>query len=204
MTKAAKLLGRTAGAILLGAVLLASGGCANTNNRDDDTRGASLLILESLVGEDSAFILSDVCVHLENTTYCSVVSDNAEATFRNELLNPDGDGSFYQDISMYRARVTYTRSDGRNVEGVDVPYHFDTVLSGIVDVDGTATIAFIIVRHQAKLESPLVELEGALGDEGILSTNTRCDFYGRDVAGNEHHVYGWIDVEFADFADDEA
>lgn len=202
MLTTAKLFGRAAGAVLLGAVLLASGGCANTNNRDDDTRGASLLILETITGEDSDFILSDVCVHNEGSPYCSVFNDNAEAEFRNEFLNPDGSGSFYQDISLYRVRVTYTRADGRNVEGVDVPFTFDSVISGIVPVSGTGSVAFIIVRHQAKRESPLIELEGARGDEGIISTITRCDFYGRDIAGNEHHVFGWIDIEFADFADE--
>jgi hypothetical protein len=202
MAKMAKLTGKAAFAVLLGGMLIGMGGCANTNNRDEDTRGASLLFLEDITGaDDEAFILSDVCVIPDESIFCSVVNDSALATLRNEPLNPEGETSYYQDIVIYRTRVTFTRSDGRNTQGVDVPWAFDSVTSATVPVGEAGDVAFIIVRHTAKDESPLVELRG-LGDEDVISTNARCDFWGRDIAGNEHHVFGWIDVEFADFADD--
>jgi hypothetical protein len=203
MAKMAKLTGKAAFAVLLGGMLIGMGGCANTNNRDEDTRGASLLFLQDITGgeNDEAFVLSDVCIIPDESIFCSVVNDNATATLRNEPLNPEGETSYYQDIVIYRTRVTFTRSDGRNTQGVDVPWAFDSVTSATIPVNGDGEVAFIIVRHTAKSESPLVELRG-LGDEFVLSTNARCDFWGRDIAGNEHHVFGWIDVEFADFADE--
>jgi hypothetical protein len=196
----ARIASKISLAVLLAGLLVGSGGCANTNNRDEDTRGASLLILDSLEGDNGTFILSDVC--LGTAPFCAVINDNASGSFRNEILNPDvpptGGSAYWQDITLYRYHVTYTRSDGNNVEGVDVPYGFDSVMNFTIPGGGSDSVGFIIVRHAAKEERPLVDLAG-LGDEEILSTNTRVDFWGRDIAGNEHQVFGWIDIEFADF-----
>ena len=64
-----------------------------------------------------------------------------------------------------------------------------------------ATVAFELVRHQAKLEPPLKNLVG-LGGQGFISTIAEITFYGRDQNGNEVSVTGWIDVQFGDFADE--
>ena len=211
MTTKAKIVGQAPTAmlvVLVAALVLGTIGCANTNNRDEDTRGASLLILDKLTasagtvdgnaGTESDVLFSDVLTcNEQDPPVCVIAPDTGFGSFRNELLNPAGEGSFYQDINLYRYRVTYTRSDGRNTEGIDVPYHFDSVMSGTVPV-GNAKHAFLIVRHVAKVERPLVDLLG-IGDEDVISTNTRVDFWGRDIAGNEHHVYGWIDIEFGDY-----
>lgn len=209
MTTMASTPSRTLLVLMLAGLLVGIGGCANTNNRDEDTRGSSLLILDSLTGqpggdnlEEGTVLFSDVLTCDEDHTECSIYNDNGIPTFRNEPLDPLATGSetsFYQDIQMYRYRVTYTRSDGRNTEGVDVPYHFDGVMDGTVDVGtGGVEIPFVIVRHVAKQERPLIDLLG-VGDESFIYTNTRVDFWGRDIAGNEHHVFGWIDIQFSDF-----
>jgi hypothetical protein len=41
-------------------------------------------------------------------------------------------------ITINRYRVRFTRSDGRNKEGVDVPYGFDGAVTATVSGDGTA------------------------------------------------------------------
>lgn len=205
MSRKARIASQLSLAVLLAGLLIGTGGCANTNNRDEDTRGASLLILDALVAgnsdeqqQGSPVVFSDVCDGAY--PFCSIINDNAVATFRNVLLNPTGDGSFYQDITLYRYHVGYTRSDGNNVEGVDVPFSFDSVLNETVSLNEEQDIGIIVVRHTAKMERPLVDLQGA-GDEAVLSSNTRVDFWGRDVAGNEHQVHGWIDIEFADYGE---
>lgn len=206
MPRMARTASQASLAVLLAGLLVGTGGCANTNNRDEDTRGASLLLLDQLVsaGPESDFggtaVFSDVCDDEDNPGFCGIINDNAEATFRNVLLDPNGDGSFYQDITLYRYHVQYHRSDGQNIEGIDVPFAFDGVMTDTVEVGGSASIPFIIVRHVAKIERPLVDLVG-VGDDIILSTITRVDFYGRDIAGNGHQVHGWIDIEFGDYAE---
>ena len=186
--------------VFLCGLLLVTGGCANTNNRDDDTRGASLLILDSMVGEDGeAFIFSDVCDTLTPSGQCGVFNDSASASFRNEALAPGNTIGVYQDIQLYRYQVSYTRSDGNNTQGIHVPFAFDAVMSSTVQAGGNLETGFVIVRHVAKTERPLVDLVGVIGEQHI-DTNTRVDFWGRDVAGNEHHVFGWIHITFGDFA----
>jgi hypothetical protein len=213
--KESLLVGRAVPRVALGmalvGLLVGAGGCANTNNRDEDTRGASLLILETFTTEsgghdesfDGAFLLSDVefCEDVDGILVCSVYNDNGIARFRNEPLAPGAVTSFYQDITLTRYRVTYTRSDGFNTPGVDVPYTFDSVLQSTVLVNSTADVPFILVRHAAKEERPLIDLRG-IGDEFVISTNTRVDFWGADLAGNNHSVHGWIDIEFADYGDE--
>lgn len=211
MFRKARIASQTSLALLLAGLLIGTGGCANTNNRDEDTRGASLLVLDSIESgtsdendEGSAFIFSDVCDDENAPGFCSYVNDNGVGNFRNLPLNtdPNASSSYYQDITLYRYHVQYTRSDGQNIEGIDVPFAFDSVMTATVQVSGQLDVGFIIVRHSAKIERPLVDLRG-LGDEDVLSTNTRVDFYGRDLAGNEHQVHGWVDIEFADFGEEQ-
>jgi hypothetical protein len=102
-------------------------------------------------------------------------------------------------ITVTRYHVSYRRSDGRSTPGVDVPFPFDG--AGTVTVsDKDASMAFVLVRVQAKLESPLKNLrEGG----GALAISTIADvtFYGRDQAGNEVTTSASISVNFADWAD---
>jgi hypothetical protein len=101
-------------------------------------------------------------------------------------------------ITVNRYRVVYTRADGRNTPGVDVPYPFDGAIT--VTVSGTATAGFTLVRHQAKVEAPL----GALATNFVIvSTIADVTFYGQDQTGRAVSVTGRISVNFANFADPE-
>jgi hypothetical protein len=83
------------------------------------------------------------------------------------------------------------------VQGVDVPYAFDSGVT--VTVDGAATVPFTLVRAQAKHEAPLKALAGHGGAQHI-NTVARVTFYGRDQSGREVSVTGNIEVSFADWA----
>jgi hypothetical protein len=102
-------------------------------------------------------------------------------------------------ITVNRYHVEYRRADGRNQPGVDVPYAFDGAASGTVK-ESAATLVFTLVRIQAKLESPLINLQGH-GGALAISTIADVTFYGKDQAGNEVAVTGSISVNFADWAD---
>jgi hypothetical protein len=102
-------------------------------------------------------------------------------------------------ITVTRYHVDYRRADGRNTPGVDVPYGFDGATTGTIS-ESDATLTFVLVRVQAKLESPLVNLAG-LGGAQAIATLADVTFYGRDQAGNDVKVTGSINVTFADFSD---
>jgi hypothetical protein len=99
-------------------------------------------------------------------------------------------------ITVVRYRVSYTRTDGRNTQGVDVPYTFDGAITATVS--GTTSVGFTIVRHQAKDEAPLK----ALAVNGlVISTIAEVTFYGHDQTGREVSAVGQISISFANFGD---
>jgi hypothetical protein len=106
--------------------------------------------------------------------------------------------SALNSVTVNRYRVTYTRTDGRNREGTDVPYAFDSALTFTVPNDGTAKAGFQIVRNTAKWEAPLRAL--AFNDD-FIHTIAEVTFYGRDQAGNEVIASGRIGIDFANWAD---
>jgi len=100
-------------------------------------------------------------------------------------------------ITLDRYHVRYIRADGRNVQGVDVPYAFDggmTLTVGTSEVSGV----FTIVRNIAKDEAPLK----ALTVNGvIISTIAEVTFYGHDQTGRELSAVATISVDFGNFGD---
>jgi hypothetical protein len=101
-------------------------------------------------------------------------------------------------ITITRYRVRYTRADGRNTPGVDVPYGFDGAFTGTVGA-GEFTAGFELVRHVAKEESPLQAL--ARNRAVIISTIAEITFYGHDQTGRDVSVTGQLLVSFGDFGD---
>jgi hypothetical protein len=101
-------------------------------------------------------------------------------------------------VTITRYHVRYVRSDGRNVQGTDVPYEYDGAVTFTVPADGSATAGFTIVRSQAKREAPLAPL---VNNDTIISTIAYVTFYGHDQTGNEVSVTGTIDVTFGNFGD---
>jgi hypothetical protein len=103
-------------------------------------------------------------------------------------------------VTFNRYRVSYRRTDGRAVPGVDVPYGFDSAATFTVSGEDSSAVAFDIVRVAAKSEAPL----RALATNGnIISTLADVTFYGRDLAGNEIAATGTVGVSFGNFADPE-
>ena len=80
----------------------------------------------------------------------------------------------------------YRRADGRNIQGVDVPYEFDGAATGTVPATGTVTLGFQLVRHTAKEESPLVQLKT---NRVIITTIADVTLYGRDQGRQRHQCH---------------
>jgi hypothetical protein len=114
-------------------------------------------------------------------------------------------------ITFTRYHVTYIRADGRNVPGVDVPYAFDGGMTATVAGTTASTVDLVIVRVQAKDESPLRALAATRDETGqivgptggaiAISTIAEITFDGADQAGRTVTATARISVNFADWAD---
>lgn len=190
---------------VLGLAALSGPACGSLT---ESGRAASYLIIESLQAargsapdELSSVLQSDVL------TKGSIYEDPGQVTFRLALKDPGGatspltpSSANYITVTHYRVR--YLRTDGRNTEGVDVPYAIEGGMTVTV-VTGTVSASFVLVRAQAKLEPPLRALTG-VGGAIVLSTTAEVTFYGHDQAGTPVSVTGYITVNFSDWADPES
>ncbi len=100
-------------------------------------------------------------------------------------------------IQSYEVR--YTRTDGRGVEGVDVPYRITGNLSFAEDVktSGTDSLPIEVVRYQAKSEPPL----STIFQTAVLTVEAQITLYGQTVAGQRVSATGAVQINFAEFAD---
>ncbi len=203
---------RSAVALLAAAVCgLSLPSCADASRTGS---GPAYLIIENVTasagaaGTFTTSLRSDVQVLVDVTSGGTTVqqptifNDIGRAGLRAEMknsLSPTAPTAL-NSVTITRYRVRYRRSDGRNTEGVDIPYGFDGATTVTIPIGSTINVDFDLVRHQAKLERPLITLVGARGLV-FLSTVAEVTFYGRDQAGNEISITGAIDVQFGDFGD---
>jgi hypothetical protein len=168
--------------------------------------GAGFLIINSLLAARGAEKAGD----FDNTLESDVVTKNAvwedlgKVTLSLAAKDVTGALSSNNFVTINRYRVVYRRTDGRNQQGVDVPYAFDGAVTFTVTDSGPVSASFVLVRMQAKLEPPLITLTNTpvmLGGAGPISTLADVTFYGRDQTGHEMNVTGTISVLFADWLD---
>jgi len=178
------------------------------NPIENDTRSASLLYVEEITGTDIEenevnYVQSDVAVESGGSGQVSVVADLVSATLGVKTIDPEPyyGTSQYNNVILTRYVVTYTRTDGNNTEGVDVPYSFEGSLSSEISVGSTQTFTLVIVRAAAKLEPPLIDLRDASGDV-VLTVNAKIDFYGHDLANRTVSATGYITIYFANYIND--
>ncbi|MEX1130231.1 MAG: hypothetical protein WD227_03310 [Vicinamibacterales bacterium] len=173
---------------VLGLLILASVSCGDMARQGT---GSSYLVITSLRGATGDDLRSDVI------TNGTIFADSASVAFSLVLKDPGGPPlSPANHITVNRYRVKFIRSDGRNTEGVDVPYAFDGAFT--ITVPGASSANFTLVRAQAKAEAPLGALVNNLL---VISTIAQITFYGHDQTGREVLVTGQIGVHFADWAD---
>lgn len=200
---------RTISRILTAAAVAAA--TASCGNVVRDGRAPVFLVLDFLGTAGGANTLSsDVIVLVTTPAPCTVdipcptiVTDIGSAKLR---LSPKDIGpagaatapSSNNEVTINRVHVKYTRADGRNVQGVDVPYEFDGAATVTVPATGQAPLTFVLVRSQAKQESPLVQLEN---NGTVITTIADVTFYGRDQVGNDISVTGSMQIDFANFGD---
>jgi hypothetical protein len=196
---------------------MVAAGTAGCGQQNTEGRSPSYLVIESLQAASGAkpttysgTLDSDV-ITLVSTTVGSqdvlaptVYEDLGQVKLRMALKDVGSATSVTAPtatnlITVTRYHVDFKRSDGRNTQGVDVPYSFDGAATGTFGTDG-GLLSFALVRAQAKLEAPLKALQGG-GGAIVISTIAEITFYGTDQNGNSVSVTGSISVNFADWGD---
>ncbi len=177
------------------------------NPVENDSKSPSMIVIESIRGTDiegneADYLQSDV-VKVDATTQAqSIHADPALASLRAATLDPKpvSGVSQWSDIMLTRYVVSYSRADGKNVPGTDVPYPFEGSLSFLLKNSVTTDVGFIAVREVAKAEPPLVNLV-ANRAEGVIQCRAQIDFYGQDMTGKKVKATGYLTVFFANYAD---
>jgi len=153
-------------------------------------------------GDMSGFLLSDVETLVDGNP--SIFNDLGRATMH--LLAKDvGNGQNalattpWNAVTINRYRIVFTRADGRNTPGVDVPHPVDGAVTVTLTQQPTV-VPFEMVRHQQKLEQPLISL-ARFGGRIFIATMAEITFYGQDQVGNAVQAKGHINVSFGDYAD---
>src|SRR5262249_30696963 len=104
----------------------------------------------------------------------SVFDDFGQVTLRLSAKDVAVAPTTNNEITITRYHVEFIRADGRNQQGVDVPFSFDGGATGTVPANGQLLLVFELVRHTAKEETPLVQLRDSLQ---VISTLAQITFY---------------------------
>jgi len=183
-----------------------------------DGRAPVILVIDSLggirgratVGQATSNLSSDVFTVVTTGGLCTtanpcptVFSDAGQGVLHIVLKDIGLPGtspspSSNNSVTITRVHVSYRRTDGRNQEGVDVPYGFDSASTATIGGTTTVTMGFELVRIQAKQEPPLIQLRN---NGQVISVIADVTFYGQDIVGNAVSATGSINVDFANFGD---
>ncbi len=168
------------------ALALAMAGCSA--DYVEDNQSTVLLVVASI--NDGSTIASDVRGDSGTITNCPV-----PVTVAAVLKNPGNPGSPVENVILQRYDVSFTRSDGRGVEGVDVPYRFSGAMTADVTRGEDKTVTVDLVRQQAKLEPPLSNITGLQ----IIEMTASVTVYGQTVSRKSVSASGSAAIRFADY-----
>lgn len=160
-------------------------------------RGDSVMVLLMTAINNGSPMESDV--RISNGGICP---DFATLRVENHFKNPNLEATgFRGDVTIERYEVRYFRSDGRNQEGVDVPYRITGNVAQEIIAPGAATLQLEVVRRQAKLEPPLANL-AAGGGPFVVTMFAEVTLHGRTTTLQAtNSVSARMQIDFADFAD---
>jgi hypothetical protein len=174
----------------LGALALV--GCTPDWARNGD---APVVLLMTGINDGSP-LSSDIAI--SNGGVCpDIVPLRVENHFKNPNVTATG---FRHDFTIERYEVRYIRSDGRNTEGVDVPYRISGNVAQEVIEESAATLNLEVVRRQAKLEPPLANLGG--NNPPVLTMFAEVTLHARTTTDQTTNaVSARLQIDFANFAD---
>ena len=184
---------------LLTALSMAAAGCGVA----EQGRAPAVVRVDSLeaaaggatIGTFGGYLHSDV------QTNAGVFNDVGRVTLSMVLRDPGAPGvantpSELNSITVTHYRVVYRRTDGRNTQGVDVPFSFDSGMTISIPATGTGQQTFDIVRVSAKREAPLLALVTSFQTLDVIADVT---FFGKDMHNNDVMASGSIGITFANY-----
>jgi hypothetical protein len=192
----------------LAAVIAVSISCGDVVR---ESRASAFVLIDSLtavpggptVGTGSSVLNSDVLSFITTPAPCSpaapcptIFADPGTVALRLAMKNALVSPSFNNEVTITRYHVSYRRADGRNTQGVDVPFAFDGAATATIPATGGVSMGFELVRAVAKAEAPLALL---VNSPTILSVIADVTFYGKDRVGNDVSVSGSMTIEFANY-----
>jgi hypothetical protein len=109
-------------------------------------------------------------------------------------------------VALDQYSVRFLRTDGRDVEGEDVPYHFSSAMAGEIDLltSGASTFPIPVVRAQAKQEPPLRNLRLTAGTNTspsasinpVVTMIAEITVFGHTFANEKVSATGRVTVDF--------
>lgn len=154
-------------------------------------------------GTFGGYLHSDVqnVILVNNVQTGTRFNDVGRVTFSLVLRDPGSPGvantpSELNAVTITHYRVVYRRTDGRNVQGVDVPFAFDSGMTITVAPTGQGQQTFDLVRVSAKFEAPLQAL---VVNGQAIDCIADITFFGKDMHNNDVAVTGSIGITFANF-----
>jgi hypothetical protein len=174
------------------ATALAMAGCSA--NYVENSTAPVRLVIASLNG--GAELDSDVR-NGENSDFVCENEVDVKVTVQNK--NPNGPSAESAAVLLDSYEVKYTRSDGRGVEGVDVPYRITGALSSRVGIGDDVTFPLEVVRRQAKLEPPL----DTINQTTVLTVTAQVTLSGKTISDQRVSSTGVMQIDFGDFGDKE-
>lgn len=162
------------------------------------TTGNTSTVLLLLAGISPSPLQSDVL------RADGIKSDNATLAVAVRFKNPNIETvpQIPSAVIVERYEIKYRRSDGRGVEGQDVPFSISGNLTAGFDVktSGTDPLVIEVVRAQAKLEPPLRNLRNN-GGAIIATMFADITIHGRTISNQVVTATGSLQIDFADWAD---
>lgn len=181
---------RIGGTLVLGMAMMLSG-CGQPDYVTDSQASVLLLVVDI---NEGAVLDSDVRLGADSNLICP---DTVPITLTVRNKNPTVAGGSAGDVLLKQYEVRYVRSDGRELEGTDVPHTVSGGLASSVLVDNTVTIPIEVVRRQAKLEPPLAGITGF----DIVTMIAEITVAGNTVSGNTVSASGRLQIDFANYGD---
>jgi len=158
---------------------------------------------------DSPVLLLGLTNGVTVTSDVSVLTpDTGIVSLAVRAKNPKGPTSatIPMHVVLESYTVRYFRTDGRDVEGQDVPYHFSSAINGEIDLltSGATAFPIPIVRTQAKQEPPLRNLRVIAGTNPLPGANitpvvtmiAEVTIYGHTFAGEKVSATVRFTVDF--------
>ena len=175
---------RAVAGIVLGLVMV---GCSA--DYVTDSQATVLLVVTSI--NSGSPLMSDV-----RGDTGQIINCQSDVALTSILKNPQSPVVDTEKVVLQRYDVSYVRSDGRAVEGVDVPYRFSAPMTATLGPTDELTVAIDVVRQQAKLEPPLSSITGLQ----IVEMTANVTFYGETVSRQSVSASGAASIRFADWA----